>query len=183
MRRSRAFEAHLVDSIDLMRAALKSGENPRQALITAARSSRNDVGVALTQAIQQLELGLSIEQAFRRIRVLYPSPSVALFVNVLIAKWEGGADLSLLLDSINRILRDQLRLASKIRSELSGTRYALIFIGLMPYSIIGMFLWLQPDWLDALINHEWGARFFISAIALQFIGYFWMRRILRSDYS
>lgn len=179
--RARRFEAGLVDAIDLLQAALHSGENPRDALRTAADVSKGAVKKELNELAKRLELGMPIEKATGRMVELYDSEGVRLFTQVLIAKWNAGGDLLMLLKSVNRIIRDRVKLRLKVAGQLAGARYALFFVAFVPYMVIPAFLWKAPGWLQTLTDHPMGPTFLLSAVLLQVAGLFWMRRILRTD--
>lgn len=179
--RARRFESKLVDAIDLMQAALSSGESPKAALRTAADASRGQVREELNELLRRLDLGLSIERATSRMANLFDTEGVRLFTQVLAAKWNMGGDLLLMLRSINRVIRDRIKLRLKINSQLSGARYSLFFVALIPYILIPFFLWKEPAWVDVLTEHRLGPVFLLSAVLLQVAGFFWMRRILRIE--
>jgi Flp pilus assembly protein TadB len=179
--RARQFETKLVDAIDLMQASLQAGESPRQALRTTAEASKGLIRTEFEEVLRRLELGLPIERATSRMTGLYDTEGVRLFVQVLVAKWNMGGDLLLMLRSINRVIRDRIKLRLKINSQLSGARYSLFFVALIPYILIPVFLWKEPGWIDTLTSHRLGPTFLLAAILLQVAGFFWMRRILRIE--
>jgi len=179
--RARRFEAGLVDAIDLLQACLHSGENPRDALRTAGDVSKGAVKKEFNELAKRLELGMPIEKATARMVELYDSEGVRLFTQVLIAKWNAGGDLLMLLKSVNRIIRDRVKLRLKVAGQLAGARYALFFVAFVPYMVIPAFLWKAPGWLQTLTDHPMGPTFLLSAVLLQVAGLFWMRRILRTD--
>lgn len=179
--RARRFETHLVDAIDLVQAALHSGENPRDAIKTTADASKGQVKTEFDELLKRLDLGLPIEQATSRMVSLYDTEGVRLFTQILVAKWNMGGDLLLMLGSINRVIRDRLKLRLKIMSQLSGARYSLLFVALIPYLLIPVFLWKEPNWINTLTSHRLGPTFLLTAVLLQIAGFFWMRRILRIE--
>lgn len=179
--RARRFETGLVDAIDLLQAALQSGATPLDSLRTAADVSKGALKLEFDELSKRLELGMSIEKATSRMVGRYDSEGVRLFTQVLIAKWNAGGDLLLLLRSVNRIIRDRLKLRLKVMGQLAGARYALLFVAIIPYLVIPAFLWKEPGWLNILKDHPLGPTFLLGAVLLQVVGFFWMRRILRTD--
>lgn len=179
--RARRFEAGLADVLDLLQAALQAGENPSDALRTAATVSKGPIKVEFDELSKRLELGMPIEKATARMLELYDSEGVRLFTQVLVAKWNAGGDLLTLIRSVNRIIRDRLRLRLKVSGQLAGARYALFFVALIPYLLIPVFLWKEPGWLNTLTQHPLGPSLLLAAILLQVVGFFWMRKVLRTD--
>ncbi len=178
-RRARRFEDRLIDSMDLMIAALKGGLTARQALKAAAHSARGRPRQELLEISRRLELGLPIEQALERLRLRYRSEGVRLFSQALIAKWHSGGDFAALLTAVTDLLRERVKLRLQVESQLSGARYAGLFAGLLPYLLIPLFLWRQPEWLDLLFQHPRGPGMLLGAVFLQATGFLWLRRVLR----
>lgn len=178
-RRGRRFETRLLDAMDLMSAALQGGLPARQALQAAAQGSRGAVREELEEIVQRLELGLSMEQAVQRIGWRYDTEGVRLFRQALIAKWHSGGDFATLIRAVNGLIRDRVKLRARVEGQLSGARYAAIFSGGLPYLLIPLFLWRQPEWFEALFSHPRGPALLVGAALLQLTGFFWLRRILR----
>ncbi len=178
--RARRFEAQLVDAIALMHAALQGGENPLRALTEAAKASRGAVQTELNEIVKRLEIGLTIEKATAQMSALYDSEGVRLFTRMLVAKWYAGGDLGELLRSVGRIIRERIKVRMRISGQLAGARYASVVVALLPYLVIPVFMWKQPQWLDTLVAHPLGPTYLFAAVMLQIIGLFWLLRILRT---
>ncbi len=178
-RRGRHFESRLLDAMDLMSAALQGGLPARQALQAAALGARGAVKEELQEIVQRLELGLSMEQAVHRIGLRYDTEGVRLFRQALIAKWHSGGDFATLIRAVNGLIRDRIKLRAKVEGQLSGARYAALFSGGLPYLLVPLFLWRQPEWFEALFSHPRGPSLLVGAALLQLAGFFWLRRILR----
>ncbi len=178
-RRGRRFESRLLDAMDLMSAALQGGLPARQALQAAALGSRGAVREELEEIVQRLELGLSMERSVHRIGLRYDTEGVRLFQQALIAKWHSGGDFATLIRAVNGLIRDRIKLRAKVEGQLSGARYAALFSGGLPYLLVPLFLWRQPEWFDALFSHPRGSTLLVGAALLQLGGFFWLRRILR----
>lgn len=177
----RRFEEKMVDALDLIHAAVAGGLPPRQALLVAARGAAKPVQRQLTELVMRLDYGLSVERAVAPLLKRYNSEGVRLFCQALIAKWHSGSDFGLMVRSVNELMRDQLRLRSLITSQLSGARYAAIFTGLLPYLLVPLFLWKEPDWFAPLHQNPNGANYLLGAIFLQLVAYLWLRRLLRTE--
>lgn len=177
----RRFEERLVDALDLICAAVTGGLAPRQALLVSAEASSKSVNRELVDLVMRLDYGLSIEQSVEPLLRRYNSEGVRLFCQALIAKWHSGSDFGLMLTSVSNLIRDQIRLRSLIIGQLSGARYAAIFTGLLPYLLVPVFLWKQPDWFLPLHNSPNGASYLLGAIFLQLFAFIWLRRLLSAE--
>lgn len=177
----RKFEEKLVDALDLIYAAIQGGLPPRQALLVAAESSKGAVKRELAEIVARLDYGMPVEKAVERLRLKYDTEAVRLFSQALVAKWHSGSDFGLLISSVSVLVRDQIRLRIMISGQLSGARYAAIFTGALPYLLVPVFLWKQPDWFEPLSTNPNGGSYLMAAVLLQVGGFLWLRRLLRAE--
>lgn len=177
---TRRFENQLVDAIETMNATLVAGLSGQQALQVAKRTTKGRVKEELTEIIARMDMGYSAEQSLERLTLRYRCDATQLFAQTLITHSRTGCDLNLLLKSVSVLMQQRLRQREQVLNKLSGTRYAAIFSGLLPYMLVPIFLWQEPNWFDALLNHSQGGVYLSSALVAQLIGFLWLRRSLRS---
>lgn len=178
-RASRKVDSRMLDVMDLMNSALLGGMAPRQALEAAADASEGILKAEIQEIVRRLDLGLGIELAISRMRRRYRVESVRLFTQALIAKWHSGSDFSELMKAVADLTRDRLKLRQQVAGQLSGARYAAIFSGLLPYLLVPVIMWRQPDWFDAFTSHPHGPSLLVFAVLLQLFGFIWLRKTLR----
>lgn len=174
-------EKGLAEAMDMMKAALTSGQSPHQAISLAAESAKGTVKQQLIDMLARLDMGCTPEKAINPLTTKYNCVATRLFAQVIIARYQSGSDLTFMLDSVNRIVRDRQRHQLQIDTHLSGSRYAAILCGALPYILIPILLWQQPDWFDTLLQHPSGPTYLGGALFLQFFGYLWLRRIARIE--
>lgn len=174
-------EKGLAEALDMMKAALSSGQSQHQAIFMAAQSSKGQVKLEMLEMLDRLDMGCSPERAVSRITAKYNCVATRLFAQVVIARYQSGSDLTFMLNSVNQIIRDRQRHQIQIDTHLSGTRYAAMLCGTLPYALIPILLWQQPGWFDALLEHQSGPTYLGGALFLQFSGYLWLRRIARIE--
>lgn len=179
--RARRFEARLVDAVDFMVSALQGGENATQAMASAAAAAEEPVKRELREVVHRLGLGMPLNRALGRIVEGYDSEGTRIFTQTLVAKLEAGGNLASVLKSVNQILRERLKMRMKLKSQLSGAQFSAIVIALLPYTLIPIYLWRKPDWIERLWHHPLGPQLLFFAFLLQIIGFLWLRRILKME--
>jgi len=179
--RALKFEEQLVDAVDLMAAALEAGENPNQALVSAADGCEGSVRRQIREVAHRLDLGMSIERALQRIHRKYPVEGVRLFVQSLIAKWYAGGDLAPVLRAIARIMRDRLSIRLRTRSELAGAQASALLLAVLPYVLMITFAFAAPFWLERITAHPSGAALLLLGVLLQLLGFVWLWRVIRVE--
>jgi tight adherence protein B len=178
-RRARRFLDKLVDAVDVMCAALDGGEPPANALATAASAAEEPARRELREAHHRLQVGQSVRRSFAPMVERYDSEGVRLITQTLIVKWQAGGDLAPVLRNVNQIARDLLRHEREVRSQLSGAQASAILTALLPYLLLPFFLWQRPEWFRELTTNPLGLKLLTVAILLQFVGFLWLRRLMR----
>ncbi len=175
------FEERLVEAVEFMAAALAAGENPTRALRTAAEASREPVRGELRAVADRLDAGVGVERALDRLRRRRDSEGTRLFTQTLMVKWQAGGDLASLLRAVAEVMREQIRITLRLRSELAGVQIAAVIVAVIPYLMIPFFLAMRPTWAPSLLGHPLGPALLGLAVAAQLVGFFWLRRILRVE--
>ena len=178
-RRARKFLEKLVDAVDVMCAALDGGEPPTNALASAAQSAEEPARTELREAHNRLQLGFSVRRSFARMVERYDSEGVRLITQTLIVKWQAGGDLAPVLRSVNQIARERLRHDRELRTHLAGAQASAVLTALLPYFLLPFFLWQRPEWFHELTSTALGLQLLTVAILLQFVGFLWLRRLMR----
>lgn len=175
------FEERLMDPVDFMVSALGAGENPTQALATAAEVAREPVRTELEGVVSRLNAGLDIADALEPMQRRYDIEGVQLFAQTLIVKWRAGGDLSGVMRTIAEVLRERVAVNMRLKSELAGVQISAVVIALIPYLMIPFMLALRPTWAPTLMENPMGPALLAIAVSLQLIGFLWLRRILRVE--
>lgn len=180
-RRIFRFEGDLIRALDMLEASLGLGDNLRNGLKLAGAASIGSLRREILQLVYRLDMGLSLREASERMIKLYPCESVRLFTSAMISTEQRGMNFANLLPSLLPALHTRYQMRCKLRAELSGARYSLLVIALLPYAIIPFILWKEPDWLRLLLDHPWGTVLLLGAVLSQLIGFIWMRQMMRRE--
>jgi len=178
-RRARKFLEKLVDAVDVMCAALDGGEPPPNALATAAAAAEPPAKAELRESYQRIQIGFSVRRSFARMVERYDSEGVRLITQTLVVKWQAGGDLSPVLRSVNQVARERLRQDRELRTHLAGAQASAVMTALLPYLLLPVFVWKRPDWFRDLTGSALGLQLLTAAVLLQFVGFLWLRRLMR----
>jgi tight adherence protein B len=179
LRRARKFLEKFVDAVDVMCAALDGGEPPPNALATAGQSAEEPARGEVREAHNRLQLGFSVRRSFARMVERYDSEGLRLLTQTMIVKWQAGGDLSPVLRSVNMIARERLRHDRELRTHLAGAQASAVLTAILPYLLLPFFLWKRPEWFRELLGTALGLQLLTIAILLQFVGFLWLRRLMR----
>ncbi|MGJ8690542.1 MAG: type II secretion system F family protein [Gammaproteobacteria bacterium] len=179
MHRRRRFEAKLPEAIEIMQAASVAGATPQAAIQSVVEYSTKNVKSEFQVLLIALQYGAPIESATARISALYDSEGTRMLMQVLIATWNMGGRLDVLLTSVSKMVRERLSMRLKVAGKLSGAKLSAIFMALAPYALIPFFISNQPQWLQIFLDHPYGLKAIGMAVGLQLIGAIWLRKILK----
>lgn len=179
--RTKRVESTLVDAMDTMLSALQAGSSSLQAISTAASLTKGPIKSELNEIVTRFSSGYDARQAVNRLLNRYNTEGTRLFAQSLVARHQTGSDFQAMLQAVNQLMRQRMQQYNYIKSQMSGTRYAALFCGLLPYVLIPLFLTQEPAWFEPLLQHPNGANYLSIALLLQLLGFFWLRKVLRAS--
>jgi tight adherence protein B len=179
--RARRFETKLIDAIDAMVQLMRSGSNVSQALRESADIVDPGIKREFSEIVRRLELGQSIEDSLARLNHVFDSEGVRLFSMALRAKWDSGGDLSSVLTSVNRTLRERVKIRLQLTGQLSGVRFAAFALAAAPYALYLFFMLVQPVWVSTIHAHPSGPNLLYAGLSCQILGMLWLNFILNNE--
>lgn len=152
-RRLRAFEEQLGDTLNLWVNALRSGYSVLQSMEAIATELPPPVSKEFERVVQEVRLGLSLNQALSNMLRRVPSEDLDLIVTAVNIQREVGGNLAEILDIISFTIRERVRIKGEIRTLTAQGRLTGWVISLLP---VGLALVLYS------INPEYGAQLFVK---------------------
>jgi len=176
--RRKRFERQLPDTLTLLASSLRAGFSLMQGLEAVAQEIADPMRKELQRAFTEVRLGRSIEDALDDSAVRMESRDLEWTVMAIKIQREVGGNLAVLLDTV----ADTMVKRERVRRELSaltaeGRLSAYVLSAISP--LILLVIWLiQPSYLEPLWNTALGIAGIITAVGLEIIGWFWLRRIV-----
>lgn len=178
-RRLRAFNNLLGDFLNLMVNGLRAGYSPTQAMEAVARELPAPLSTEMGRVVQEMQLGLTMEQGLANLLRRVRSEDLDLIVTAMNVQREVGGNLAEILDTISHTIRERVRIKGEIAVLTAQGRITMYVITFLPFGIT-MFLYV--------VNREYISRLFTSGIcgwilvvcSLMSIsaGYFTIRKIV-----
>jgi len=149
-RRVRAFNDQLSDTLSLWVNALRSGYSVLQSMEALASEMPAPVSQEFERVVQEVRLGLSLEQALNNMLRRVPSDDLDLVITAVNIQREVGGNLTEVLDAISLTIRERVRIKGEIRALTAQSRLSGWIIGLLPF-ILGLVMYrLNPDYVSQL---------------------------------
>ncbi|WP_236471447.1 type II secretion system F family protein, partial [Pseudomonas syringae] len=111
---------------------------------------------------------------------LYERDEFHLFALGLRVNHRYGGNASELMENLIKLIRDREQAGRQLRAMTGETRMTAIVLGLLPVSMAGYFLAVNPDYLLQMWSDDSGRIMLSMAFGLQMLGCLMLWRMLRS---
>ena len=138
-RREKRFTNDFAGAIDVIVRSVKSGLPTSDALKIVAGEFLDPVGSEFKRLIESMKVGVTLEQALKRMFENMPTTEVSFFAIVMtILKQKSGGNLSEALGNLAAVLRDRKRLEGKIQAMSSEAKASAMIIGSLPPGVMAL---------------------------------------------
>jgi len=155
-RRRKKFTTEFANAIDVIVRSVKSGLPTNEALRIVARESPDPVGSEFHQLVESLKVGVTLEQALKRMYESMPTAEVGFFSIVMTIQAKSGGNLSEALSNLSGVLRDRKRLQGKIKAMSSEAKASAMIIGSLPPGVMGIVYVTTPAYISLLFTERAG---------------------------
>jgi tight adherence protein B len=144
------FNNQLGDTLNLWVNALKSGYSVLQAMETIATELPPPVSKEFERVVQEVRLGLSMEQSLDNMLRRVPSDDLDLVVTAVNIQREVGGNLAEVLDSISFTIRERVRIKGEIQTLTAQGRISGTIISLLPVALGFLLFLINPTYISEL---------------------------------
>ena len=153
-RRVRAFNNQLGDTLTLWVNALRAGSSVLQGMETIATESPTPISVEFERVVQEVRLGLSVEQALDNMYNRVPSDDLDLVITAVNIQREVGGNLAEVLDNISFTIRERVRIKGEIRTLTAQGRISGWIITFLPVALGVLMYFINPEYISELWVRE-----------------------------
>jgi tight adherence protein B len=153
-KRVRQFNDQLGDTLTLWVNALRAGSSVLQGMETIATESVPPISVEFERVVQEVRLGLSVEQSLANMYSRVPSEDLDLVITAVNIQREVGGNLAEVLDSISFTIRERVRIKGEIRTLTAQGRASGWIITILPVALGFMMFLINPDYISELWIQE-----------------------------
>lgn len=176
--RQKAFGAHFADAMDVIVRGIRSGLPIHDCLKIIARESPAPLAPEFQRLVENLAMGLTMEQAMERMFERMPTPEVRFFAIVLAIQSKAGGNLGEALGNLSTVLRARKMMREKVKA-LSGEAVASAgIIGSLPPLILIAVSVLSPDYMSLMFTDPRGHLALMVGAGLMGVGILVMRKMI-----
>jgi len=177
-RRLRAFTNQLGDTINLMVNSIRSGYSILQAMEAVSREMGPPMSVEFGRVVQEVQLGLTLEQALNNLLRRITSDDLDLMITAMNVQREVGGNLAEVLDTISYTIRERVRIKGDIRALTAYGRGAGTMISLIPIVLSAVVYLVSREFMSLLFTHRCGWVMIGVAVLGIVSGYLIIRKIV-----
>jgi len=180
-RRLRKLEDQLVGGIQILASGVRAGLNLVQAFELVARDGPVPLGQEFAHLLREYEYGVPLEEAMDNAAGRIGSGDFRLLFSALQTHRERGGDLGQTLDRIAESIREIQRLENRVQALTAQGRATARWLGAMPVVVLAILYLLVPESVRLLFTDDLGKLILLLIVALNVVGFLWIRRIVAVD--
>ena len=178
-KRIAVLEQQLPEAADLISRALRAGHSFPSALGMVAEELANPLGGEFRITFDEISYGVSMNDALKNMVARVPVMDLRYFVIAVLIQREAGGNLSEILDNISQIIRERMKLLSKVKVLSAEGRLSAWILGVLPFALAGVIMLVNPVFFMGLIEDPAGVRMICVSLVSMLLGIVWMRKIIR----
>jgi tight adherence protein B len=156
------------DALDLMGRAVKAGLPVLDAIEVAAREISAPVGSELQRTIEEMRVGIDIDEAMQHTADRVRVPDFRFFVVALKLQRRTGGSLAETLANLSNIIRRRKEIRLKVRALSSESKSSAVVLALLPFVVGGIMFLINRDLVSVLFLDPRG-RFMMGLAGLSVV--------------
>jgi tight adherence protein B len=177
-RRRQRLNDQLIDGLVTLANGMRAGLNLVQSMKLIEANAQPPISQEFGLMLREFEHGTSVDEVMRRASVRIKLHHYKLLFAAMETARQRGGNLPETLDRLGESLREILRLEEKVKALTAENRMSARMMGAMPAVIAGIYYMIEPDWVQALLNSQWGLLLLLIALAFWGVGFLWIRSIM-----
>lgn len=173
------FEELFPQAIDTLARAVRAGHAFTTALEMISDEIAEPVATEFRKLFEEQKFGLPVREALANLVDRVPLVDVKFFVTAVMLQRETGGNLAEILDNLSYVIRERFKIMRQVRVYTAQGRLTmLLLMGMPPIIVMGM-MFMNPQFIKPLFTDPIGHFMLVIGIALQTVGYFVIRKIIR----
>lgn len=178
-KRFNEFEELFPQAIDTLARAVRAGHAFTTALEMISDEVSEPVASEFRKLFEEQKFGLPVREALANLVDRVPLVDVKFFVTAVMLQRETGGNLAEILDNLSYVIRERFKILRQVRVYTAQGRLTmLLLMGMPPLIVAGMYF-MNPQFIQPLFTDPIGHAMLVIGIALQTVGYFVIRKIIR----
>ncbi len=177
-KRLRKFTEQFPDALDMMALSLRAGHSFVSAMQIVYQESSDPVAKLFKAAYDEQNFGLPLSDALDNMTTQMPSMDLEFFVTSVNIQKDTGGNLAEILEKLGVTIRERLKIYRQLRVYTAQGRMSGYILAALPVVLVLVIMFINPAYFAPLLKTKTGLYMVITALSLQVIGFFIIRRII-----
>jgi tight adherence protein B len=169
------------EAIDTMARAVRAGHAFSTALEMIANEVAEPLAGEFRQLFEEQKFGMPVRDALMNLTERVPLMDVKFFVTAVMLQRETGGNIAEILGNLSSVIRERFKIQRQVRVYTAQGRLTMALLMAMPPAVVGILSVFSPEFVRPLFHDPIGHSLLVASIALQTVGYFVIRRIIRIE--
>ncbi|MGQ9462506.1 MAG: type II secretion system F family protein [Candidatus Fervidibacter sp.] len=180
-RRKTLLENQLADALTIISAGLSAGYSFLQSAKLAADQLPPPISEELERVVRLSSLGMPVEQALQLMAERVQSYDYDITVSAILVQLRRGGNLARILSTVADTIRQRIELRGEIAASTAQARFSGWILMGLPFAVAVLVFIINPGWMNLLLETELGHKMIYAGIFMQFMGMFWIRKLLQVE--
>ncbi len=180
-RRFNKFEEQFPEGLDLMSRALKAGHAFSTGLKMVADEMEDPVGPEFRKTFDEQNFGLPLKDSLANLIERVPLLDVRFFATAVLIQRDTGGNLAEILENLASVVRERFKILRQVRVYTAHGRFTGWVLLALPGALAVALAFINPDHMNLLFRERIGQTLLGIAAVMQFIGYMWIRVIIKIE--
>lgn len=178
-KRAKTFAAQLPTTLQTLVASLRAGYSLPQALESVVQAGFAPTSEEFDRMLAEVRVGRPLGAALRELGERMSSADFDWIVIALEINEEVGGNLSEVLETVEKTIRDRESLRRNIRTLSAEGRVSAIIIFMLPFATLGLIALTNPAYVAIFYTERIGMIMAGVAAVLMVFGGLWLRNMIR----
>jgi tight adherence protein B len=167
------------EAIDTLARAVRAGHAFTTALEMISNETSEPLAGEFRKLFEEQKFGMPVRDALMNLTERVPLVDVKFFVTAVMLQRETGGNLAEILDNLSYVIRERFKIQRQVRVHTAQGRLTMALLMAMPPAVVAVLAVFSPDFVRPLFYDPIGHSLLVVSIALQTIGYFVIRKIIK----
>lgn len=178
-RRLNKIGQQLPDALDLLSRALRAGHAFSSGLKMISDEMPEPIAGEFRIVHDEINFGVSPQQALANLSERMPITDLRYFVVAVLIQRESGGNLTEVLGNLSKLIRERMKLTTKVRILSSEGRLSAWILACMPFALAGIIFAVNPEFMGPLWTDPLGILFMKYTLGMMVVGILVLRKIIR----
>jgi len=178
MERMKKFEQQLPEGMEFLSRALRAGHALTGAMKLLSENFGDPLGTEFEKTLDEINFGISTNEALKNLINRVDSPDLSYFSVSVILQHDTGGNLSEIMDSIARIIRERFKFRDKVRVLSAEGKLSAFILVAIPVLLITYLQLMKPGYFTSLTTEPAGKIVITVALAMVLLGIILIKRLI-----